>query len=243
MLYQSGLVGLALTLFVFPFFQRSVSFLRAAFGQYGTDRLVFSVIANFVHFGAYFFINGTFGMFDYFQLFQEYKLSRRPYMKPSKSLLLNTLFQAAVGQLVINPVVLYYAYPSLIALGMHSLDAPLPDAYTIFTTYSLAYVVNGVGFYWAHRIFHAKSLYAHFHKQHHEYTGSMGIAAEYAHPVEQVFANLLPTLGGVVFRGTHPLIFCVWLVSIMIMIYKIIMYYHGIFASILGTMSLSHFLV
>lgn len=49
--------------------------------------------------------------------------------------------------------------------------------------------------------------------QHHEFAGTIGIAAEYANPVEQIFANMLPTLGGVIFFPTHPLCAGVWLVS------------------------------
>lgn len=42
-------------------------------------------------------------------------------------------------------------------------------------------------FYLTHRSLHHKSLYARFHKQHHEYTGTIGFAAEYAHPFETVY--------------------------------------------------------
>lgn len=42
-------------------------------------------------------------------------------------------------------------------------------------------------FYWTHRAMHeSKWLYRHIHKVHHEFKGSLSIAAEYAHPVEQV---------------------------------------------------------
>ncbi len=43
------------------------------------------------------------------------------------------------------------------------------------------------GFYWTHRILHHPVMYKRFHKQHHEYTGTIGFAAEHAHPFEQVF--------------------------------------------------------
>jgi hypothetical protein len=42
------------------------------------------------------------------------------------------------------------------------------------------------GFYWTHRLFHSKYFYAKYHKQHHEYAGTIGFAAEYAHPLEQI---------------------------------------------------------
>ena len=45
-------------------------------------------------------------------------------------------------------------------------------------------------FYFAHRALHHPALYARFHKQHHEYKGSVGFAAEYATLVEQVCARL-----------------------------------------------------
>lgn len=213
MLYQSALLGLVLTYATFPIYQRIVAVVRAQLHGYGSDPMVFTIVANLVHLGTYSVINGSFGVFDYAGVLQQYKLARKPYMKATKSLLVSTLLEAALSQLVINPAVLYYLYPYLQRLGMHPLDAQLPSVQNIFFTFCLAYLVNCFGFYWAHRTFHAKALYAYFHKQHHEFSGSIGIAAEHAHPVEQVFANMLPTLGGVVFRGTHPLIFCVWLVG------------------------------
>lgn len=38
------------------------------------------------------------------------------------------------------------------------------------------------------------------------------IAAEYAHPVEQVLANFIPTFGGLALCGAHPLTFMLWIV-------------------------------
>ena len=48
-------------------------------------------------------------------------------------------------------------------------------------------------------------------RQHHKYNGSIGFAAEYAHPVEQLLSNQLPTIGGALFFGFHPLVWLVWL--------------------------------
>ncbi len=47
-------------------------------------------------------------------------------------------------------------------------------------------------FYWSHRALHHPALYKHFHKQHHEYKGTIGFAAEYASTVEQVRGPLCP---------------------------------------------------
>ena len=39
-------------------------------------------------------------------------------------------------------------------------------------------------FYWVHRSLHWSGVYKYIHKQHHMFKQSVGIAAEYAHPVE-----------------------------------------------------------
>lgn len=48
--------------------------------------------------------------------------------------------------------------------------------------------------------------------QHHEYKGSIGLAAEYAHPLESFVSNIIPSIGGVVVFGCHhPLCIIVWI--------------------------------
>jgi sterol desaturase/sphingolipid hydroxylase (fatty acid hydroxylase superfamily) len=76
-----------------------------------------------------------------------------------------------IGQLVFGPIALVFLFKGIKKYGLLSMDAPLPPALDILTTYVVAHVFNGVGFYWAHRLFHSKLLYSTFHKQHHEYTG------------------------------------------------------------------------
>jgi hypothetical protein len=212
---QSGLLGTVLCLLLYPYFLIIVERLRLILGEKGSDRLIFTILSNATHTGAYVVINGSFGLFDYFKLFQQYKLARKPYMIPSRNLIISTLFHAALGQLVINPLATYYLYPSMVRMGLMNLTDPLPSIRTVFWVFCFADLFNGFGFYVAHRTLHSKLLYAAIHKQHHEYQGTIGITAEHANPIEQVLANMIPTLGGVLLSGSHPIIFCVWLVIIM----------------------------
>lgn len=64
-------------------------------------------------------------------------------------------------------------------------------------------------FYWSHRAFHHRYLYR-FHKQHHEFYATVGIAAEYAGPVETVISNTIPTFAGTILFGSHPYTFWIY---------------------------------
>ncbi len=66
-------------------------------------------------------------------------------------------------------------------------------------------------FYWSHRWLHHPSIYKYVHKQHHEYRGTIGFAAEYAHLVEQVVSNYIGVAGLVVILRVHPLLWLTWL--------------------------------
>ncbi|XP_067851858.1 fatty acid hydroxylase domain-containing protein 2 [Heptranchias perlo] len=65
-------------------------------------------------------------------------------------------------------------------------------------------------FYYSHRLFHHPTLYKHIHKKHHEWTAPIGIIALYAHPIEHVFSNMVPTMLGPILLGTHVTTMMLW---------------------------------
>src|SRR5262249_24312495 len=98
------------------------------------------------------------------------------------------------------------------ATNMPSIHTPLPPITTVFTQFVSAQLFNAVLFYIVHRILHEiPYLYRTVHKKHHKYVGTIGFAAEYSHPIAQIFANNIPTVGYCLFFGVHPLVWLVWL--------------------------------
>ena len=64
-------------------------------------------------------------------------------------------------------------------------------------------IMEDVAFYWVHRALHIPFLYKHFHKRHHDYKITIGIASEYTLPLEFILINLIPTSLGSSILGNN----------------------------------------
>jgi len=87
-------------------------------------------------------------------------------------------------------------------LKEHSMQEDgLPTPLTLASSVFFCMMCEDFTFYWMHRMFHHPKLYPHVHKMHHSFNTTVGIAAEYAHPLEFVLCNMLPTAVGPAILG------------------------------------------
>jgi len=183
-------------------------FMSRGFGE----PFIFSLLTGLVHGGFYIGWNLSFHIFR--EYIADYQFTRKDFQVPTVALVKRTLIEAVFGIIIITPpltyAVWYYVFKYF---GMPRLDAPLPEFSRIIVGWLVSIFFNDFGFYWAHRAFHHPILYGRFHKQHHSYIGTIGIAAEFASLPEQIFANTIPSIGGCLFFGCHgsALIFMLWL--------------------------------
>ena len=131
-------------------------------------------------------------------------------MAPKQEQLIHLGLDQAIAHLISAPVGLYLTAP-LFQYVLMNFDAPMPSLSTLFVAFPVMSTVNGVLFYCGHRLLHTKYLYKTIHKKHHEFFGSVGYAAEYAHPLEGFLGNQLPIFAGLLLlRPCHPLMLFVW---------------------------------
>ena len=207
MLFSTGFWGVLLCLWLEPTFAAIVFNLQK---RGYSEALMFTIILNGMHSLQWVLTNVPLLYLDATSSLAEYKMHRADGQKPSGGLMKEGLLTAAIVQLVLNPVLGFYLHTHWASLGLKSMRSSLPPVKDIFISLLIAHVFNDVFFYVAHRLFHSKSLYF-LHKQHHQFAGTVGFAAEFANPVEVAIANVFPTFYGCVFFGCkHPLVLLVW---------------------------------
>jgi len=176
-----------------------------------SDRLLWVVGTTTMHLAVWYLSNMLLYLVYHFNLFPQYKIQGSKW--PDRDLVISCLKSNTFTHFMIQPFSLYFiGYPAFNYFGGADLHAPVPSIFTFMWQIPFFFVANDALFYWVHRALHHPLIYKHIHKQHHMFKQPIGIATEYAHPVEAVFANEIPTLIGPLLLGAHPAVFWAYLV-------------------------------
>lgn len=207
-------VGTLCTVVAMLVYPKYLAFVNWLTQQGYSEQMAVVIMFLSVHTGCYVIINGTFFLCEQNGWLEEYKFIRKKYQKPTVELMKKTIWEQVINQLIAGPIFGFYVFYHVFKFfGMPRLDAPLPTVPRLWAAFVFSKLFNDVGFYWSHRMVHHPKLYGMIHKQHHTYTGSIGIAAEYAGFVESIVSNLIPSIGGCMFFGCWGsfLIMLVWI--------------------------------
>lgn len=114
---------------------------------------------------------------------------------PSGEILREALQSAVLDQLIVRPMLLYATFPLFSTAGMRIEAGLLPTVRQLLLQLLICTQVDDALFYWFHRGLHHPRVYRHIHKQHHTFKHTVGLATEYAHPVEGAL-NAVATVAG-----------------------------------------------
>ncbi|KAJ6093437.1 hypothetical protein N7486_008726 [Penicillium sp. IBT 16267x] len=74
----------------------------------------------------------------------------------------------------------------------YRVEASLPGTVEFARDFLISILMRETMFYYSHRLLHVPYFYRKIHKKHHRFTAPIALAAQFAHPIEQIFANALP---------------------------------------------------
>lgn len=155
------------------------------------------------YFGSYI----PFLIADFIPSLRKYKVQQEKpntwssYLKCLKYLVIVHFVVQWGMMLVFKPVVLW--------LGLE-VNTPLPKWSTVAVTVVASFILEDMYFYFVHRLLHYGPFYRYIHKKHHDFAAPIGIAAEYAHPVESLVLGV-GTLVGPMLLTRHLFSLWVWL--------------------------------
>jgi len=150
--------------------------------------------------------------------FEQFKVNNEKWPWKENPEEFRVLFKRSMKQIIINqfvvlPLILFTNSVILKKLKLRVDLESFPETYEIIWQTLFFTICDDFLFYWSHRFLHWNRIYPYIHKIHHEYKITLGIASEYAHPVEFIFGNILPTSLGSMLLGTkvHAFTYAIWI--------------------------------
>ena len=168
---------------------------------------------------VYWIVGLAFAFLDFqnFEFIKPYKIQQGVNEPVDSKKFLGTAVQVLFNQFIVGPSLAVLVLPLLSWRGIDFTANNIPGLTTFFRHLTGYIFCEEIGFYYSHRLFHEiKPFYKAFHKQHHEWVAPIAIAARYAHPVEDILANVFPVMLGP-FLMRSPLVFWwIWLAIAMV---------------------------
>jgi len=178
-----------------------------------------TLIASLLHCSALLLCNGLLSILytkkiPYFEQFRVSQSTPWPWEKDPVQY--NSNRTKVYLSLFINNFILL---PLIIAHSVEADTSPMtadpqkfPSGLEILGQLVFFMLAEDCSFYWMHRLVHTGFLYRKIHKQHHEFKTTVGIAATYAHFLEFIFVDAIPSGLGAALIGnrTHVFTYYMW---------------------------------
>jgi sterol desaturase/sphingolipid hydroxylase (fatty acid hydroxylase superfamily) len=160
--------------------------------------MIFVIYDYFVFITVFWIMSGIFYSLDLKALHND----NIKYYKINKKLLIEKYYEVCLF-VIKTQLFVILPYVLIISFFYKIHDEAFNILYELFCLI-IFILVQEVCFYFTHRLFHISFLYKKFHYLHHQYNIPIAPAALYAHPIENIFCNLLPvTLGALIISHSY----------------------------------------
>ena len=166
-----------------------------------------------VHTGTFVTFTGFFWIIQRFNLLHQYRIQKK---SPPNDLAKEALREVIIKHLIVGPLSFWLLTP--VARLTQIIDktnpkmtpnAIFPSVTEIFAQIFFFILIQDTIFYWGHRALHTSFLYKLIHKKHHRFHQNIGIASEFANPVEDTI-NTIALIAGPFLMGTHLVTLWIW---------------------------------
>jgi len=159
--------------------------------------------------------NSFFAVLYYIEhpFFEKYKLSSKPWPwnkdnKKWKIMFKKTMRVILINALVVLPLMVTIE-PFFAGVRYKKEIEELPSSFELLWQLTFCMFCEDFTSYHTHKAIHHKWIYPYIHKLHHEYYMPVSISAEFAHPIEFIVSNMLPSVVGPKILGSRIHIFTV----------------------------------
>lgn len=137
---------------------------------------------------------------DAIPYFRQWKL--QPGKSVSQAQLWKCTKNVLLTHFTVELPMIFLFHPICCMFGMSTYEVPFSSPLLMAAQIAFFFVFEDAWHYVAHRALHWGPLYKNIHKIHHEFSAPVGLAAEYAHPLEIMILGQ-GTMGG-------PFLYCMF---------------------------------
>lgn len=178
-------------------------------------RVLFTIGIFLAHSVPFYFLNIGFQLLV--DLVPMYKLSpfrfNGPQLPPPR-LVLEAIAVTTFYHIAAPIFMFFYGSDAILRMNPNLMSPDhLPSSIWVFIfQLAVCFFFTDFLFYAFHKFLHENPiLYNQIHKIHHRFIISVGFAAEYAHPVEWIFGNILPVIFAALFFKFHAVVWFSWI--------------------------------
>jgi sterol desaturase/sphingolipid hydroxylase (fatty acid hydroxylase superfamily) len=176
-----------------------------------SDQLFFTFSIFLVNFVCYYLHGIFFSFVDIYGILDRYKIRSNNIQKSSQQKVFSAIFEASLDSFVVKPLFAYLSFPLLCDFIVFR-EMPT-TIWLFFIRWLLMEFIFSTSLYFIHYSLHR--YFYRYHKKHHSFHYTIGLAAQYHHPIEAI-VSISHILFAILLIRPHILELLVFLATVLV---------------------------